>query len=239
MLKSNPARTEHKQLKFCLACGRPLENRRQRYCRTSCKQELVFKLHWFNNLFRVLNTRYATFAFSQEMLLLNILPRGNGQAVHSYFYARRSGKKPAQDINQMVFDLGAVWWEQKNKACSSSKAGNEVFKQGCTEVFSAQYVQPSSQYFASRVSRQLSALKLKPSELKDVLLAEEKIKDAFRRAALEHHPDHGGSNKKFRQIYQAYQDLLAWLQKPVFQYRQGVPEQWCFIAASNKWLTPL
>ncbi|MFO8031418.1 MAG: DnaJ domain-containing protein [Desulfohalobiaceae bacterium] len=224
---------------LCLACGKPLEKLRQRYCRPGCKEEFVFKLRWFNNILRLLNTRYATFAFSQELLVLNVLPQGSAQDVHSYFYSRSPGKRPAQDINRMVFDLGSVWWGEKNQARSNSQAGREVLRQGSTRMFPVYSVQPWQQCFAARISRQLTVLRLKSWELQDGQKAEEKIKAAFRRAALEHHPDQGGSNIRFRQIYQAYQDLLAWMQRPVFQHRQGVPDQWCFIAARNRWVTPL
>lgn len=224
---------------LCLACGRPLEKLRQRYCRPGCKEEFVFKLRWFNNLLRLLNTRYATFGFSQELLILNILPQGSAQDVHSYFYSRNPGKRPAQDINRMVFDLGSVWWGDKNQARSNTQAGQEVLRQGSKSMFPAHSMLPRQQCFAARISRQLTMLRLKSWELQDDHQAEERIKSAFRRAALENHPDQGGSNTKFRQIYQAYQDLLSWLQRPVFQHRQGVPEQWCFIAARNRWVTPL
>ncbi len=224
---------------MCLACGRPLENRRRRYCHPGCKNEFLFKLHWFNNLLRVLNTRYATFAFNHELLILNVLPLGSNQNVHTYFYARRPGKKPAQDMQSMVFELGGVWWGQKNKSASNMQAGQEVLNKGRRDVFDPDSIRPIQQHYAARVSRQMAFLQIKPSEIKDVMQAEEKIKNAFRRAALENHPDQGGSSKSFRQIYQAYQDLLAWLQKPVFHSRQGVPQQWCFIAARNRWVTPL
>lgn len=238
-LKTQSLHSKQSCQSLCLACGRPLEKRRHRYCRPGCKEEFIFKLRWFNNLLRLLNTRYATFAFSQELLILNILPQGSEQEVHSYFYSRSSGKRPAQDINRMVFDLGSVWWGQKNQARSNSQASREVLRQGNKRMFPAQSVQPRQKYYAARISKQLTMLKLKSWELKDGEQAEERIKSAFRNAALEHHPDHGGSNMKFRQIFQAYQDLLSWLQRPVFQHRQGLPAQWCFIAARNRWVTPL
>ena len=35
------------------------------------------------------------------------------------------------------------------------------------------------------------------------------IKNAYRRLAMQHHPDRGGSNQKFQQIQQAYRELSA------------------------------
>jgi len=224
--------------RLCFSCGRPLEKQRRKYCSSSCKDEIEFKLKWFNNLLRVINARYATFSFNESILILNVISSST-QQVHTYFYPRTPGKKPAQDIDGMVFELGHAWWYQKESSKSERQASNHVLKRGKKELVTPELVKPKIERRISRVAKHLVHLKLPKEELLHSPDPEHNIKAAYRKAALQHHPDQGGDANTFRKIHRAYEELKAWLKNPTYQTRRGVPGQWSFIARNSKWYTPL
>lgn len=224
--------------KLCFSCGKPIEKHKRRYCSQKCKEEFLFKLKWFNNLLRVLNTRYATFSFTETVLILNVIT-ASSEEVYSYFYSRTPGKKPAHEINGMVFGLGELWWCQRNKTKSEKYASNHILKKGNKQIFSPRLVKPVEIKYFSGISKQMSYLKINKEDLLKSARVEETIKSAYRKAALRHHPDKGGDAEMFRKIHKAYQDLKNWLQNPSFQVRKGVPGQWCYVAFKSKWITPL
>lgn len=226
------------KLKICVACGKPIAKNRIRYCTENCKSQFAFKLRWFNNLLRALRARYATFSFTETVLILNVLS-SQSEVVHTYFYPRTPGKKPAQDIDGMVFELGSIWWENLEESKNERHAAEHLLQQGRKQVVSSYLVKPQKTYEASRISRQLLHLRIKKRDLLDSSDPESAAKSAYKNAALKHHPDQGGDAHKFRQIHRAYQDLKAWLSNPSFSSRRGVPGHWSFIAGKSRWYSPL
>ncbi|WP_027369911.1 J domain-containing protein [Desulfovermiculus halophilus] len=222
----------------CQCCGRVMDRGRVRYCSRTCKERFVFKLAWFNNLLRVVETRYATFFFTEAYLVLNVLPRYS-QEVSTYLFPRLPGRWPEQDMDGMIFSLGDIWWGHKKRTKSGKRASRHVLTQGRTRVVGQASVQPVVQETAPSVGKQLRILKMRTSDLMHSTDAEERLKKAFRRAALTHHPDSGGDAAAFRKVYAAYQEILAWLERPAYQTRRGVPGQWCYVAGRSSWLTPL
>lgn len=226
------------QLKLCLSCGRVLEKGTKRYCRPACKEEFVFKLRWFNNLLRALETRFATFFFTDSVLILNVLP-ATSREVRSYFYPRTLGARPSQDMNQMVFELGQIWWGHKERTKSRRGASRLTLNRGQTGIASFQTVRPVERLQGVTVGRQLKCLRIPKEVLVQSQDAELEVKKAYRRAALEHHPDSGGDAASFQKVHQAYLELLAWLKKPRYQIRRGVAGQWGYMAGHSSWLPPL
>lgn len=222
----------------CQCCGRVLERSRLRYCSRRCKDDFILKLKWFNNLLRVVETRYATFSFTDVHLILNILPKYRHE-VYTYIFPRILGRRPAQDMDTMIFSLGQTWWGQREKTKSEKRASRHVLSRGQTHLVGQQSVEPVVHESATTVGKQLRQLKMQRKDLLHPTEAEERLKKAFRKAALAHHPDAGGDAAAFRQVYAAYQDLLTWLEKPSYQTRRGVPGQWCYVAGRSAWLTPL
>jgi hypothetical protein len=142
-------------------------------------------------------------------------------------------------MDEMIFSLGQLWWGYKDKTKSTRRASRHVLGKGHTRIVGQHSVQPKVQERAVTVSKQLGRLKMDKNDLLHPTEAKERLKSAFRQAALIHHPDAGGSAAAFRQVYAAYQDLLAWVDKPTYQIRRGVPGQWCYVAGRNTWLKPL
>jgi hypothetical protein len=233
-LPGHPASSRH----VCQSCGRWLEKGKKRYCRRDCKDEFVFKLKWFNNLLRALDARFATFFFTETVLILNILP-ATSREVRSYFYPRRIGVKPSQDMNHMVFELGQIWWGHKERTKSRRGASRLTLSRGQTGVASLQTVRPVELLQGVTVGKQLKCLRIPKEALMQSEDAEQEVKRAFRKAALEHHPDTGGDAVSFQKVHQAYLELLAWLKKPRYQIRRGVAGQWGYMAGRSSWLPPL
>ncbi|MFP4257372.1 MAG: hypothetical protein ACLFRE_00090 [Desulfovermiculus sp.] len=231
-------RTAHSSYQHCQCCGRVLEKSRLRYCSRQCKDNFTLKLGWFNNLLRVVETRYATFSFTEAHLVLNILPR-HSHVVYTYMFTRMPGHKPAQDMDPMIFSLGKIWWGHRDKTKSEKRASRHVLSKGSTCLVGQQSVEPVSRETAPTVGKQLRQLKMQRTDLLHPIEAEERLKRAFRQAALASHPDTGGDPAAFRQVYAAYQDLLSWIENPRYQRRRGVPGQWCYVAGRSAWLTPL
>jgi len=232
----------HNQNPFrvCECCGRLLEKNRRRYCSKDCKEGFVFKLKWFNNLLRVLNTKYATFTFTDTFLILHVLPM-NSSEVYSYFYDRLPGRKPAQDMGKMVFELGEIWWFHKERSKSEKYASDHILDCGHKKVHSMELLQPRQIKYLGNVGKQMTFLKISREEIfnesRDSI--QEKLKSAYKRQALRHHPDMGGNAEMFRKINQAYLDLKEWLKTPSFNLKKGVPGYWCYIAGKTNWIAPL
>lgn len=227
-------------MRVCDCCGRLLERNKRKYCSKNCKDGFVFKLKWFNNLLRVLNAKYATFTFTETFLVLNVLP-SNSSEVYSYFYDRLPGRKPAQDMGNMVFELGEIWWLQKEKTKSEKYASNHILDCGQTQVLSVDLLQPKQIKQLGGMGKQMTFLKIDKEEIfnesRDKV--QEKLKSAYRRQALKYHPDMGGNEEMFRKINKAYLDMKEWLKTPSFNIRRGVPGYWCYIAGKSNWIAPL
>jgi len=223
---------------MCLSCGRILEKGKKRYCRRDCKDEFVFKLKWFNNLLRALDARFATFFFTESMLILNVLPATSTE-VKSYFYPRSLGSKPSLDMNHMIFELGQIWWGHKERTKSRRGASRLTLNRGQTGVASLQTVRPVELLQGVTVGKHLKCLRIPKEVLFRSQDAEREVKRAYRKAALEHHPDSGGDAASFQKVHHAYLELLAWLKKPRYQIRRGVAGQWGYVAGRSTWLPPL
>ena len=227
-------------LRVCDCCGRLLEKNKRKYCSKNCKEGFVFKLKWFNNLLRALNAKYATFSFTETFLVLNVLP-SNSSEVYSYFYDRLPGRKPAQDMGNMVFELGEIWWVQKEKTKSEKHASNHILDRGQTQVLSVDLIRPRQIKQLGGMGKQMTFLKIGKEELLNLSReqVQERLKAAYRRQALKYHPDMGGSEEMFRKINKAYLDIKEWLKTPSFNIRKGVPGYWCYIAGKSNWIAPL
>lgn len=227
-----------KCLKICLCCGKPTSKNRVRYCSDGCRSQFAFKLRWFNNLLRAMRAQYATFSFTESVLILNLLSR-HSEAVYTYFYERTPGKKPAQDIDGMVFELGNLWWEYLESCKSERRTVDHLLQQGHTRIVGRDLVQPRKEYSASRISGHLLQLCMNKKDLLSSPDPADTAKAAYRQAALRHHPDLGGCSQKFRQVHEAYSQIKSWLENPSFSTRRGVPGHWSFVAGKSKWYSPL
>jgi len=227
-----------KRFRICQCCGIPLDKGRKKYCSSSCKEDFVFRLKWFNNLLRAVNAKYATFFFNEQILGLNILPY-DSENVYSFFYNRTPGKRPIYDMEKMLFLLGEIWWEKLKNYGNRDAACRGVLKQGKTHIFNKNLLIPKEKISVAGISKHLSCLKINRIELIASEDPYEFVKGAFRRNILKHHPDMGGDERTFIKIYNSYQNIINWLKHPRYTSTRGVPGQWCFEAGKSNWYAPL
>ena len=98
----------------CLSCGQQQDIGRRKYCSIDCRQQLRRKLNMRTGLLRALSVRYATFYFTEDTIILDVLPFGSKE-IYSFFYPRAPRKKPAEDFSRMADVLGNAWWNERKR----------------------------------------------------------------------------------------------------------------------------
>jgi len=227
----------HKKKKACLSCGAVLNGRKRRYCSKNCKDKLQFALRWLKNLLLALNTKYATFSFSEYFIIINILPY-RSKEVFSYFYKRTPAKTPADDLKSMYLEMSKAWYHKNVQTKCRMLASTHILNKGQTGIVHKDSIRPETKTSGSTVQRQTKLLKL---SLEDIIAekSKEKIKTAYRKEALRTHPDVGGDGEEFKIISEAYQELVQWLENPSFTIRRGLAGRWSYDGLSYQWRTPL
>lgn len=220
----------------CLACGAAVNNARRKYCSMECRKRLHYKLEVRTGLIKALNAKYATFYFSDVMIIMDMLPYGS-EEIFSFFFPRSPGKKPAEDFSTMADMLGNIWWQERRRTNKRYLASHHVLKQAVRSNAPVISVKPAMVKLPSIKATYLSHLKLDKSELNAIEL-QQSIKNAYRRQAKMHHPDIGGDAATFRKIHQAYIELIGWAKKPNFVKRRGFPDKWFYDGSTNKWVQP-
>ena len=219
----------------CLSCGAPLGAARRRYCSVACRQRLRYQLNLRTGLLRALNTRYATFYFTDEVIILDIMTGESGD-IHSFIHARRCAATPAQDFARMANRLGKAWWSAKQRTRRRYLASSFLLDMA-RRGGSPEAVRPLVITRPTVAGSALDCLKLNSTSL-DTPELKKLIKSAYRRQAKAHHPDAGGNAAVFRRIHQAYEELLGWAENPVFTKRSGFPDKWFYDGQRNRWVQP-
>ncbi len=221
----------------CLACGETLPTRRHRYCSMECQQYLLASLNRRTGLLKALGTRYATFYFSDFAIMMDVLLYGM-ERIHSYMLPRSPGGKPVEDFRLLSNMLGSLWWEEKQRTSKRYLASEQVLHQACKSKAPLNSVMPAVLTIPSVKASNLVQLKL---DVEDLTLAnlESKIKSAFRRQAMKHHPDLGGSRDTFVKIHDAYEKLTQWAKRPTFIQQRGFPDKWLYEGGKNRWKKPI
>jgi len=220
----------------CLACGVSLTTGRRRYCTIDCRQRLRRKLDLRTGLLKALNTRYATFYITDQVIVLDVLPFDSAD-IFSFIFTRSQGRKPADDFSRMADVLGNAWWSERRRTHKKYLASRHVLGQAERNHRPAGSVKPRVVKNPSVNGASLIQLKLNRSALSAPEL-EKIIKRAYRRQAKLHHPDLGGDTAQFRKIQRAYEDLIRWAENPSFSNRRGFPDKWFYDGYRNKWVQP-
>lgn len=220
----------------CLSCGTTMLMGNRRYCSMECRQGLRYQLNVRTGLLRALNTRYATFYFNDWLLILNVLPFDANQ-IFSFIFPRTENRKPVEDFSQMSNDLGNAWWDEVRRTQRRYLASRRLFEQADHNHTRLDAVKPLEIRKPALIGTSVIHLKLNRAELDDPRLISI-IKQAYRRQAKKHHPDHGGSPSMFRKIHEAYQQLIVWAENPTFVKRRGFPDKWFYDGYQNRWIQP-
>jgi len=210
----------------------------RKYCSLACRQKLRYSLNVRSGLLKALNTRYATFYFTDDFLVMDVLPFDSAK-LYSFIYPRSAGKNPAEDFSEMCNTLGNAWWDEMRRTNRKYLASHYVLAKAALQNDDSRSVKPLEIKIPavrgkakSLIYLKLGVNDLRSSELKQV------IKSAYRRQARRHHPDVGGDEAAFRKIHTAYEVLIKWAETPSFSRRNGFPDKWFYDGLKNKWVQP-
>lgn len=220
----------------CLSCGTSENLGRRRYCSIDCRQKLRYALDLRTGLLKTLNTRYATFYFTDVMIIMDVLPYYSKE-IFSFIYPRSTGKKPAEDYCIMSDILGNTWWAEKKRTNRNYLATRLLLENARRNDPAFCPVMPPEIKIPAVKKASLIHLKLGKSDLNSPEL-EKTIKSAFRLQVKKHHPDLGGDTDTFRRIHQAYLELISWAENPSYLNRRGFPDRWFYDSNNNRWLQP-
>ena len=221
----------------CLSCGTPEHIGRRRYCSIDCRQKLRQRLDMRCGLLQALNTRYATFYFSEPLIIMDVLPCGYKE-IRSFFYPRTPGKNPGEDFSRMADILGETWWAEQRRTKKRYYATLHVLDLAVRNHVPTQSVKPPIIHTPAVTPASLVYLDLEKSSLDSPELRKI-IRDAYRRQVKIHHPDLGGDAATFRKLHQAYTELTSWARRPSFTKRRGFPDKWFYDGRTNKWVQPI
>ena len=228
---------DNRPIGLCMSCGDRLPRRKRKYCSVECPQELRRTLSARTGLLRALNTRYATFYFTNLMVIMDILPF-DLKEIFSFILQRADRASPAEDYQRMANLLGNVWWAERKRTNKKYLASQLVLGQASRNGVSVDSIKPLQTKTPAVKDTFLLQLKLGKSDLESSNL-QKVIKQAYRRQAKKYHPDLGGEAKAFRKIHNAYQELIDWADSPVFVNRRGFPDKWFYDGNRNRWVQPI
>ena len=226
-----------KKVYRCLACGTEENMGRRKYCSADCRQRLRLKLDGRTGLVQALNTRFATFYFTDALVVMDLLPYGTNE-IFTFFYPRSPGRKPADDFGHMANLLGDIWWDEKRRTNKRHMASVRVLNCAKRNVTDPQEVKPSVLSVYTVKKQYLMQLKIDKADLWSPELTQI-IKSAYRQQAKVHHPDRGGDAEIFRKVQQAYEEMVQWSENPTLIRRRGFPDKWLYDGEKNRWIQPI
>ena len=192
-------------------------------------------------LLRALGARYATFYFSDFTIMMDLLRYGSDQ-IYSFMLPRSTGHKPVEDFRHLSNRLGTLWWSEKGRTNKRYLAATRVLDQAHANGAAVDSIYPEVFLIPSVKARNLIRLQLDPAALTADNLAHDslaqRIKQAYRRQAMIHHPDLGGQGETFIKIQEAYENLIQWAKRPTFIHHTGFPDKWLYEGRRNRWLAP-
>jgi hypothetical protein len=220
----------------CLSCGTSEKMSRRKYCSVECRQQLRYNLNLRTGLLRALNTRYATFYFTETLIILDILPYGSPE-LFSYIFPRTPGGKPVDDYCTLSNILGNAWWAERKRTNKRYLANRFILEKAKSKDPESVPIKPLEVQQPAKLKKSLMFLKLQKSDLNSPSL-HRKIKSAYRKQAMRYHPDLGGDAAGFRKLHDAYEQIIKWSENPVFIRRRGFPDKWFYDGGTVRWIQP-
>ncbi len=188
-------------------------------------------------MLQALNTRYATFYFSDTMIILDIVPHGIKE-IFRYVSKRTAGNNPAADFSIMTNALGNAWWAESKRTNKNYLASQHVLKLATRHTIIDGSQRPKLIRIPTIKMEILNYLEIKKTDLHSNELSKI-IKNAYRQQVKIHHPDAGGQAASFHKIHDAYKGLLHWAEAPTFIRRRGFPDKWYYDGDNKKWVQPI
>jgi len=224
----------------CLSCGTTDIKPGRRYCSEECRQHMNWVLSLSKGLLKAVNARYATFFYTSEYVILDILPAwSNG--ISRFIGKRKPGNKPAEDLKELILYWGKKWHELVNNNNSKSYASFVIVKQTYIEGLDPESVKPVKVTIPRLSQREKGYMKILKIKKED-LFSEDAvrfIKTAYRKMAKLYHPDSGGDEEKFKKLNEAHKHMLMWAKNPNYNIRKALEGCWSYDGSTNKWSPPL
>ena len=239
--QSNAPKCTHTKRGICLSCGQtPIPKRRRRYCSDKCKKRLDFALNIATGLVQTLRPRYAAFSYTEDSLILDILPVGSN-FISRIVWKRSRQKKVADDLLDMIEHAGREWYEREEEIGSRWWASQHLLDKTLRRDIPVSTIVPVSKRTPQLNHKEKNALKVLDLT-KDQILSNvgiQCIRSAYRRKAKVYHPDKGGDRAdKFIEINEAHAELLNWAENPRFRSKTALPNSWCYDASRKRWIPP-
>jgi len=229
------------QKRLCLACGQtPIPKRKRRYCTDKCKKRLDFALFICTGLVEALRAQYAAFSYTEDALVLDILPTAS-KAISRFVWKRTKAHKVADDLLDLVQEAGRDWYQLENETGSSWWASQHLLDKTSREDIPVTTVMPVAKRTPQLNHKEKNALKLLKLTKNQILSKRglQFLRSAYRRNAKRYHPDRGGKTNRFVQINEAHAELLNWAQNPKFSSRTALPNSWCYDGVKKRWAPPI
>ncbi len=237
MLIKIKSSAKERKPRACLSCGTTENIKNRRYCSMKCRQHLRQKLNTRSGLLQALNTRYATFYFTDTLIILDVVPHGIRE-VFRYTALRTEKSKPAEDFGRLSNMLGGAWWAEERRTSKNYLASRRVLEMAERCAMSEGLARPRLQRAPTVKPENLILLDITRSDLASRDLGRI-IRNAYRRQVKIHHPDMGGKAATFRKIHAAYQEMQRWAERPTFIRRRGFPDKWYYDGENKKWIQPV
>lgn len=226
---------------LCVACGQEsVPKRKRRYCSEKCKKRLDFALFICSGLVQALRARYAAFSYTDDTLILDVLPM-SAKTISRFVWKRTGSQKVADDLLDLVQEAGRDWYRLENETRSSWWASQHLLDKTSRKDIPVDTVMPVAKRTPRLNHKEKNALKLLKLT-KNQILSKHGIRflrSAYRTNAKRYHPDTGNKTARFVQINQAHAELLNWAQNPKFSSRTALPDSWCYDGFKKRWAPPI
>lgn len=227
-------------MRSCLACGTTEMNGGRRYCSSGCREQILWVLSLAKGLLSVFHARYAAFTFDQNNVFLDILPL-RSKDISRFTCRRRNGRKPADDLKDLILQSGEEWHEMVSNHNSKGYASLFLLRKNQDHTVHPETLTPNNRVsprFSRMEKESMKTLRLGINELLS-RSSVEKIRSAYKNMAKVYHPDKGGRAEDFRRLTEAHDQMLFWAENPRFTARKALNGCWSYDGYTNRWVPPL
>jgi hypothetical protein len=224
----------------CLSCGTDRIKPGRRYCSKECRQQINWVLSLSKGLLRTFNARYASFSFTPEHVILDMLPVWSKE-ISRFIGKRTPGNKPAEDLKNLILESGKEWYHLVDNKTSRSYACLCLLKKNHKKDIDPGDIKPNRKFRPKLSKDENDCLKILKLKRKDLFSGSHlaKIKTAYKRMAKLYHPDVGGDEEKFKKLNEAHKQMLLWAKNPQYISRKALRGCWSYDGSTNRWAPPL